>query len=803
MRASGRRKLPSPVARLAGRGKLTRSVAVTSALAAAMLGVSAAGAVATNDAAVPAASDAAPAGAPPVALGPQPALFTLTDDQGNWFDTGTDLFGTKSLAVAEMPTLNPAGVLGDVAAGDTASIVGKGVLSGEDLARTWNTDMAGLQDFVAKGAAGVTLGEMGVDVAKMLNLDQLRESAAALLPAGDNRLSQIDALISEFVAEASAAPADKPMALEDSTSGSALMGLLGGIRTAGSSLLPVTINFAVDEANTDSAHMAASIIWPDGAEGFPVDQSGAWKGERTVQLTEPGLYAFACKVHPYMLGAVVVDDPLTPGVDFGKKLRVLSRGMNVPSYSDVIAQLVNKFFVITGPSNWQYYSGNGGNEWNPGFSPAPLLTWDSSGSPQLIPNLDQFIKDKFHLPMALDEVGYTPATPGVGEVWVDTQMEKFEGKTKSGAATRINTETWEIERKISAPQINMNNPHNMWTDKDMKYLYQSEWFSDKIDVFDRVSGELLRQIEVGPSPTHVMTRTDTDELHIALGGGGAVMELAPGATRINRRLPVGSPTEKIAHPHAQWMSGDGRYTVAPNVNLYNMSIIDNKKGTFKHVDAGEFPIATGMNNTSTKAYIADFLGASISCVSVTKAACVDNGKKVDYKRLDLWQDYDPISGPAGAYGGLPIQIAVSPDNAGGVLANTFSSNLTIFDPKTDEIVAWLPCNAGCHGVNFGAKQGGGYYAYVSSKFANVMSIVDVDPNGDGNPADAAIVGKILTDATAGTAMDDTVVDYMGMGGQGVLPLPLAYEGWVQTMPRSFTKGFTCRQMNPVKYAKKC
>ena len=59
------------------------------------------------------------------------------------------------------------------------------------------------------------------------------------------------------------------------------------------------------------------------------------------------------------------------------------------------------------------------------------------------------------------------------------------------------------------------------------------------------------------------------------------------------------------------------------------------------------------------------------------------------------------------------------------------------------LVKILPCSAGCHGVNFGAKQGGGYYAYVSSKFSNDLIVVDPDPNSDGNPLDATIVGRVI------------------------------------------------------------
>ncbi len=255
------------------------------------------------------------------------------------------------------------------------------------------------------------------------------------------------------------------------------------------------------------------------------------------------------------------------------------------------------------------------------------------------------------------------------------------------------------------------------------------------------------------------------------------------------------------------MSGDAKYMATPNVNLYNASIVTIKTGKFRHEKTGEFPIATGMDAASTKAYMADFLGATMSCITLAptgKACTADNGKKVHYKKIDLWENYNPISGGTGHFGGLPIQVALAPDNSGALGANTFSSNLTVFDPKTDKVVAWLPCDAGCHGVNFGAKKGGGYYGYVTSKFANIVQVVDIDPNADGNPEDAEIVGRILTNATDATATDDQVVEFAGMGGQGVMTVPLAYEGWVQKAPKNATNNqLTCKQRNPVKFKKMC
>ena len=109
----------------------------------------------------------------------------------------------------------------------------------------------------------------------------------------------------------------------------------------------------------------------------------------------------------------------------------------------------------------------------------------------------------------------------------------------------------------------------------------------------------------------------------------------------------------------------------------------------------------------------------------------------------------------------------------------------------------LPCEAGCHGVQFGAKKGGGYYAYVSSKFANSMIVVDPDPNNDGDASDAAIVGRLLLVSVPATAADDTVTRNAGMGGQGVLPIPVVYNGWVQNLPAVWKAQLTADQVNPL------
>ena len=94
-----------------------------------------------------------------------------------------------------------------------------------------------------------------------------------------------------------------------------------------------------------------------------------------------------------------------------------------------------------------------------------------------------------------------------------------------------------------------------------------------------------------------------------------------------------------------------------------------------------------------------------------------------------------------------------------VLNFTWSSTgtITIIDTATDTLVAMVGCDPGCHGVNFGAKApsvanpNGGYYAYVTSKFSNRLIVLDYDPNGDGNVADAVVAGWVVLDDSAAPA----------------------------------------------------
>lgn len=534
--------------------------------------------------------------------------------------------------------------------------------------------------------------------------------------------------------------------------------------------------------NSNTVHTRSSLIYPTGAANMPFNTEPR-KGGDDVTLTTPGLYVFTCSIHPYMFGAVIVDDPDTTGLDLGSSITLIN-GITVPTSSDLATRLLRTFFIATNPANWQDYSSN--KPWHVTYPDVDVRV--DIG----VVNLPAVLNARYDNDIPLAALK-KPETPAVGEIWVATQFETTAGKEKPGTVSAVNGSSWQVTRKVALPSIDMNNPHNMWTDKDQNVIYVTQWFDSKLTVYDRITGKLIRNVSVGESPAHVMTLTDSDRIHITNNGDtrpDSVMELSPLATNVIRRVNIGR-----GNAHAHWMSHDGKTMVTPNVlsgdsTQYNfdsdsIDAITKVSGPLSH------PLATGMMPDASKYYVANLLDSTIAVINMDTHQVV--------KHINLLKNYEPISGTiSGPVGALPIQTPVSPDGKNMVTANTLTGTITVVDTNSDEVVAMLPCDPGCHGVQYGAKKGGGYYAYVASKFSNRLLVVDPDPNHDGDPSDAEIVGQVGLFSASTTQRDDTISGNAGMGGQGILPIPLVYNGWVQNLPLSWSNQLTEKQRDPIK-----
>ncbi len=527
-------------------------------------------------------------------------------------------------------------------------------------------------------------------------------------------------------------------------------------------------------------------------------------------LDTPGLYVFVCKIHPYMFGAVIVDDPDTslfiggdpnlpfPLLDLSDNLTVLTRTgdvfpgtfpTTVPPTDALATSLLTTFYVITDPNNWRDYQES---TWSVNLPPVLVttntedlvaglaydaattigaavalgLTNSTGGTPATITGLGLDFT-------AANPAEITPSTDGVGEVWINTQFERTVGKNfdgtpsdKPGTITILNTDTWDIERKIALPEINMNHPHNMWTDTKNEVIYQTEWFGSEMAIIDRESGELIKEVFTGQSPSHVMTSPTTDKIYVAVNGEETVNEFDPDTFEMTRQISTGFRS----HPHGHWVGSSGQYIVTPDFVGLKASIIDLNTNTVDSSDTILYaPIAIGMKSDDSVFYTADFLGNSNTAIDPSDGSIEGH--------ID-WLAEGASFGKGLA--GLPIQTPISPDDKWMVTALTLGGLVGVVDVTTTpgNVTAVLDCDPGCHGVQWGAKDGGGYYAYVSSKFSNSLTVVDPDPDNDDLTDDAAVVGRILL-ADRNADSDDRVIAYDGFGGQGVLAIPNVYSGWIE------------------------
>jgi DNA-binding beta-propeller fold protein YncE/FtsP/CotA-like multicopper oxidase with cupredoxin domain len=551
-----------------------------------------------------------------------------------------------------------------------------------------------------------------------------------------------------------------------------------------------SVNFIMSDTNT--VHTMTSLLWPSGAPHLPFDQARAYKGGGLLHLSKPGLYVFTCKVHPYMFGAVIVDDPATDGLDLGDTIDLATGIKDLPTSSDLATFLLKTFFVATAPNNWQDHTAG---TWDITYPPKVRVRITGGTVLGLAEVLTARYGNNSILPPPVP-----PRIHGVGEVWVDTQFEKTAGKSKPGTITVVDTATWKATRKIALPEINMNNPHNMWTNRDQSVVYQTQWFDNKLTMIDKRTGKLIKNIRVGEAPAHVMTRPDNDDITVTNNGEDGVSIIPAGTTKVKEIMPTQKSGQLATNPHGHWISPDGNQVVTPNIFTGDVGFYDiDSRAVLERTPTGgsapgAHPIAIGMMPDSSKFYAANLLHHSVSVID-------RNGTLL--KTINLIADYDPFDGTVrdrdedglATVGILPIQLPVSPDGRAVVVAN-MGQTILVIDTLTDRVVKMLPCGAGCHGANFGAKKGGGYYAYVTSKFSNELIVVDVDPNNDGNVSDAEIAGRVSLVSNSHTHTDDRITGLAGYGGQGVLAIPNVYNSWVKNLPDEWKSKLTPAQQNP-------
>lgn len=457
----------------------------------------------------------------------------------------------------------------------------------------------------------------------------------------------------------------------------------------------------------------------------PGDRSAAWK-------PDAGVYIYVCAIHPYMTGVI------SAGVPYNAITGEMGTDKNDPTVLNFAP-------------------------WYP--SAAPWQDFRPYRAP--------------------------PATPGVGEVWVDTQFEvqtdpssptgRF-AKQWPGTITIVDANEWKVSGKIGK---GLNNPHNMWETTDGKYMIQTNWHDNYMTVIDIQKREVVKNyIQTGPDPAHTFVSADGKYVLIAVNAGAEVQifdaqQVTDPNVPASDVKPVGSikASVPLAGPHGFWLTPDGLVSIPYHLaNHMVVASLDEQKELFAPINISELddPIAGGKIGPGID--LASYIGPEINGHRfwVTTEVLLSHEKLLQ-GRLLLYDIGSAVGGPTNPtfvnileVGSIPIQSPVSSDgkyvvtaNAGGIGVPPVITvtQLDYNNPANSRVVAKLPGYPGSHGVEYGYKQGGGLYAYVSSKFAPVLQVVDLTTNPP------TLAGEI----DLGN----------GWGGMGVSPVPNA--GWYPTL----------------------
>ncbi len=290
-----------------------------------------------------------------------------------------------------------------------------------------------------------------------------------------------------------------------------------------------------------------------------------------------------------------------------------------------------------------------------------------------------------------------PVVPGVGEVWVDLQWyDKPDRPDEPGAIAVIDAATWQVTKMLPWG----NNPHNLSESPDQRYVYQTSWHGNELGIYDRLQDRWAKTLNVGSAPAHVVS-TPNGEVFVSANAENFVAVVDPRTHEVTRHI-----TFQGLGAHGLWTDMDGTVGVVALTLSSQAGLFDPRTGeVLVELPASKLPLAANMTSDGRKAYVPGTLGGEITVIDVP-------GRRV--------------AKTIAAVGSQLIQVPFTPDDSLAVQTSGGTSEVVIIDARRDEIVKRIETHAGSHGVTFGDKVGGGWYAYVTHKFADIVTVIDMD-----------------------------------------------------------------------------
>jgi DNA-binding beta-propeller fold protein YncE len=312
---------------------------------------------------------------------------------------------------------------------------------------------------------------------------------------------------------------------------------------------------------------------------------------------------------------------------------------------------------------------------------------------------------------AVDAPAPLPPTPGVGEIWVCCQFQDWTGKPKDGVVQVIDASTWAVTHLIPVG----NNPHNLWFGAGNTEAAVTNWFDATVSRIDAVTKAVTSECVAGATPAHITSDYAGNNWYVSVEGSHYLTRYDQGSG-MNALCSMSMMPPDVAWlsgygPHGIWY-GNGKLVTSNSMDS-TFSIVDaNTMTELTCLPAGMMPMGASTDSTGTLGASGNMMGSSVGIYDLVGLRRIRN---------------IPLTG-------MPIQVPFSPDDQYVFAAN--SGQVSVIDAAKaadranypdplSAIVANIATGKGAHGVAFGAKSGGGTYAYVSHKFENYVSVIDL------------------------------------------------------------------------------
>jgi YVTN family beta-propeller protein len=223
--------------------------------------------------------------------------------------------------------------------------------------------------------------------------------------------------------------------------------------------------------------------------------------------------------------------------------------------------------------------------------------------------------------------------------------------------------------------------------------------SGKVVFYDAFTNELLKEVEVGNHPAHVVYSGDGKYVLATNNEDDTVSVIDAAAYKVIKTVPTGNG------PHGFRISPDSQFAYIANMGEDTVSVVNLETFQEERMKIGNTPVTTGVTK--------DGKTLAVTLFSENSLAIVDLETKQTAKIK---------------VGTGPAQVYIGPDSKYAYVANqgteeSPSSSMSIVDLEAKTVVEEIKTGNGAHGVTVSSD---GKFAYVTNMFDNTVSIIDLD-----------------------------------------------------------------------------